>query len=49
MARSQSLDDAYSEPSCLLEIDVTNPQTHGYAKTRYTDYEIRIKVLFVVY
>jgi sorting nexin-3/12 len=42
--RQQTLEEAYSEPANFLEIDVTSPQTHGYGKTRYTDYEVRVKV-----
>lgn len=42
--KKQSLSDAYSEPANFLEIDVTNPITHGIARSRYTDYEIRMRV-----
>ena len=44
MARQQTLEEAYSEPTNFLEIDVCNPQTHGFGRARYTDYEVRIKV-----
>ena len=42
--KKQTLEDAYSPPANFLEIDVTDPQTHGIAKKRYTDYEVRIRV-----
>jgi hypothetical protein len=42
--KKQTLDDAYAAPANFLEIDVVNPITHGVAKKRYTDYEVRMKV-----
>ena len=42
--KKQTLDDAYAAPANFLEIDVINPETHGVAKKRYTDYEVRMKV-----
>lgn len=42
--KKQTLDDAYAAPANFLEIDVINPITHGVAKKRYTDYEVRMKV-----
>lgn len=42
--KKQTLEDAYSPPANFLEIDVLDPQTHGVAKKRYTDYEVRMKV-----
>jgi len=42
-AKKQTLDDAYAAPANFLEIDVVNPMTHGVARTRYTDYEVRMK------
>lgn len=42
--KKQTLEDAYSPPANFLEIDVVDPQTHGVAKKRYTDYEVKIKV-----
>lgn len=45
-AKKQTLEDAYSPPANFLEIDVTDPQTHGVAKKRYTDYEVRIRVQY---
>ncbi|EDQ84339.1 uncharacterized protein MONBRDRAFT_39315 [Monosiga brevicollis MX1] len=42
-AARQTLDEAYAEPDNFLEIDVTNPQTHGFGNKRYTDYEVRVK------
>lgn len=44
--KKQTLDDAYAAPANLLEIDVVNPITHGVAKKRYTDYEVRMKVRY---
>ena len=42
--KKQTLDDAYAAPANFLEIDVINPITHGIAKKRYTDYEVRMRV-----
>ncbi len=42
--KPQTLDEAYAPPANFLEIEVANPITHGVAKTRYTDYEIRMRV-----
>ena len=42
--KKQSLDDAYAAPANLLEIEVTNAETHGFARNRYTDYEVRMRV-----
>lgn len=44
--KKQTLDDAYAVPANFLEIDVCNPITHGVARNRYTDYEIRMRVCF---
>ncbi|KAK9722710.1 Sorting nexin-3 [Basidiobolus ranarum] len=38
--KEQSLDDVYGVPENFLEIEVRNPQTHGYGRKMYTDYEI---------
>lgn len=43
-AKKQTLDDAYAAPANFLEIDVVRPETHGLARTRYTDYEVRMRV-----
>ncbi|XP_065175084.1 sorting nexin-12-like isoform X2 [Sycon ciliatum] len=40
---AQTLDDAYAAPANFLEIDVLNPETHGVANKRYTDYEVRMR------
>jgi len=48
-SKKQTLDEAYSAPANFLEIDVTDPTTHGSAKTRYTDYEIRLKTNLPVF
>jgi sorting nexin-3/12 len=42
-AKKQTLDDAYAAPANFLEIDVVNPITHGIARNRYTDYEVRMR------
>ncbi|MBN3273752.1 SNX3 protein, partial [Polyodon spathula] len=44
MAKPQDLNDAYGPPSNFLEIDVSNPQTVGIDRGRFTTYEIRMKV-----
>lgn len=44
VSKKQTLDDAYAAPANFLEIDVSNPITHGVARKRYTDYEVRMKV-----
>uniref|UniRef100_A0A0N5AX10 Sorting nexin-3 n=1 Tax=Syphacia muris TaxID=451379 RepID=A0A0N5AX10_9BILA len=41
--KRQTLDEAYAPPANFLEIEVLNPITHGVGKTRYTDYEIRLR------
>lgn len=46
--KKQTLDDAYAAPANFLEIDVVNPTTHGVAKKRYTDYEVRMRVSFLL-
>ncbi|XP_052808648.1 sorting nexin-12-like [Mya arenaria] len=47
--KKQTLEDAYSPPANFLEIDVTDPETHGVAKKRYTDYEVRIRTNLPVF
>ena len=42
--KKQSLDDAYAAPANLLEIEVCNPDTHGFGRNRYTDYEVKMRV-----
>ncbi len=42
--KKQTLDDAYAPPANFLEIDVLDSQTHGVGKSRYTDYEVRMRV-----
>ena len=46
--KKQTLDDAYAAPANFLEIDVINPITHGVAKKRYTDYEVRMRVCIFI-
>ncbi|CAL1544713.1 unnamed protein product [Lymnaea stagnalis] len=48
-SKKQTLEDAYSPPANFLEIDVSDPQTHGVAKKRYTDYEVRMKTNLPVF
>ncbi|KAJ8026742.1 Sorting nexin-3 [Holothuria leucospilota] len=45
----QTLDDAYAAPANFLEIDISNPETHGIGKKRYTDYEVRMKTNLPVF
>ena len=47
MSKKQTLDDAYAAPANFLEIDVINPITHGVGAKRYTDYEVRMKVILL--
>ncbi|TKR96232.1 hypothetical protein L596_010281 [Steinernema carpocapsae] len=47
--RRQTLDEAYAPPANFLEIEVVNPITHGVGKTRYTDYEIRLRTNLPVF
>lgn len=42
--KKQSLDDAYAAPANLLEIEICNAETHGVARNRYTDYEVKMRV-----
>lgn len=42
--KPQNLNDAYGPPSNFLEIDVSNPETVGVGRGRYTTYEVRLKV-----
>ena len=44
ITKPQNLNDAYGPPSNFLEIDVSNPQTVGVGRGRFTTYEIRVKV-----
>ena len=48
MSKKQTLDDAYAAPANFLEIDVINPITHGVGAKRYTDYEVRMKVILLI-
>ncbi|MBN3311105.1 sorting nexin-3 [Amia ocellicauda] len=43
LSKPQNLNDAYGPPSNFLEIDVSNPQTVGVGRGRFTTYEIRLK------
>ncbi|XP_004394138.1 PREDICTED: sorting nexin-3-like isoform X3 [Odobenus rosmarus divergens] len=45
ITKPQNLNDAYGPPSNFLEIDVSNPQTVGVGRGRFTTYEIRSKVV----
>ncbi|KAB0355531.1 hypothetical protein FD755_021472 [Muntiacus reevesi] len=44
ITKPQNLNDAYGPPSNFLEIDVSNPQTVGVGRGRFTTYEIRVKL-----
>ncbi|EEB90189.1 hypothetical protein MPER_11638 [Moniliophthora perniciosa FA553] len=43
LGRSQTIEEMYSVPESFLEIEVRNPQTHGFGRKMYTDYEIVCK------
>ena len=43
-SKPQDITDAYGAPSNFLEIDVSNPQTVGVGRTRYTTYDVRMRV-----
>lgn len=43
LGREQTIEDMYSVPESFLEIEVRNPQTHGFGRKMYTDYEILCK------
>ena len=47
--KQQTLSDAYAVPANFLEIDVCEPETHGIGNKRYTDYEVRLKVLHLLF
>jgi len=38
--RTQTLEEMYSVPEALLEIEVRDPRTHDFGRKMYTDYEI---------
>ncbi|RHZ44980.1 hypothetical protein Glove_701g18 [Diversispora epigaea] len=38
--KEQTIDEMYGIPENFLEIEVRNPQTHGYGRKMFTDYEI---------
>ncbi|RKP07004.1 sorting nexin-3 [Thamnocephalis sphaerospora] len=39
-SREQDAEDMYGIPENFLEIEVRNPQTHGFGRKMFTDYEI---------
>ncbi|KAF8322186.1 PX-domain-containing protein [Clavulina sp. PMI_390] len=41
--RAQTIEEMYSVPESFLEIEVRNPQTHGYGRKMFTDYEVVCK------
>ncbi|KAL0565527.1 Sorting nexin-3 [Marasmius crinis-equi] len=43
LGRGQTIEEMYSVPESFLEIEVRNPQTHGFGRKMYTDYEIVCK------
>lgn len=47
--RPQTLREAYDPPANVLEVDVTNPETHKVANKRYTDYEVRLRVILYIF
>ncbi|XP_035286293.1 sorting nexin-3 isoform X2 [Anguilla anguilla] len=48
-SKPQNLNDAYGPPSNFLEIDVSNPQTVGVGRGRFTTYEIKLKTNLPVF
>lgn len=48
ISKRQTLDEAYAPPANFLEIEVVNHITHGVGKNRYTDYEVRLRVSFII-
>ncbi|ODV61932.1 Snx3p, partial [Ascoidea rubescens DSM 1968] len=38
--KQQTFDEIYGEPENFLEIEIRDPQTHGYGRGMFTDYEI---------
>lgn len=42
--KPQNLNDAYGPPSNFLEIDVSNPETIGVGRGKFTTYEVKLKV-----
>lgn len=45
-SKPQDLTDAYGPPSNFLEIDVSDPQTIGVGRNRFTTYEVHMRVGF---
>ena len=43
-SKKQTLNEAYAEPDDILEIEITNAETHGFGKQRYTDYQVKTTV-----
>ncbi|CAG8723454.1 14506_t:CDS:2, partial [Acaulospora morrowiae] len=41
--KEQTIDEMYGVPENFLEIEVRNPQTHGFGRKMFTDYEIVCK------
>lgn len=46
--KPQTLREAYDPPANVLEIDVSNPETHGVGNRRFTDYEVKMKVICIL-
>ncbi|XP_038630507.1 sorting nexin-12 isoform X1 [Scyliorhinus canicula] len=44
-SKPQDLNDAYGPPSNFLEIDIFNPQMVGVGRSKYTTYEVRMRIL----
>ncbi|XP_072451538.1 sorting nexin-12 isoform X2 [Chiloscyllium punctatum] len=44
-SKPQDLNDAYGPPSNFLEIDIFNPQTVGVGRSKYTTYEVRMRIV----
>jgi len=49
VAKKTDISDAYSAPANFLEIEVCEPQTHGFGRKRYTDYEVKMSTNLPVF
>jgi len=49
VGKKTDISDAYSAPANFLEIEVCEPQTHGFGRKRYTDYEVKMSTNLPVF
>jgi hypothetical protein len=47
-SKPQSIEDKYLPPENLLEVRIINPETQGFQKDKFTDYEIIVQVSVVL-